>query len=73
MLYGAERAVGTQLRATRYDKVMEALGGVGFHVEKPADLTPAVKQALASGTVACVNVTIDPLHLEREGGGAYAI
>jgi thiamine pyrophosphate-dependent acetolactate synthase large subunit-like protein len=42
-------------------------------VEKPGEITPAIKKALDSGTVACVNVTIDPLHLEKEGGGAYAI
>lgn len=73
MMYGEARAVGTTLRPTRYDKVMEAFGGVGFHVEKPGEITPAIKKALDSGTVACVNVTIDPLHLEKEGGGAYAI
>jgi acetolactate synthase-1/2/3 large subunit len=73
LMYGEERAVGTKLRPTRYDKVMEALGGVGFHVERPEELTPAVRSAMASGTIACVDVAIDPLHLEKEGGGAYAI
>jgi acetolactate synthase I/II/III large subunit len=73
MMYGAERAVGTLLRPTRYDKIVEAMGGVGFHVEEPKDLRPAIDQALASNTVACVDVKLDPLHLEKEGGGAYAI
>jgi acetolactate synthase-1/2/3 large subunit len=73
MMFGEERAVGTTLLPTRYDKVMEALGGAGWHVEQPGELLPAIQQALASNTVACVDVKIDPLHLEKEGGGAYAI
>lgn len=72
-IYGEARAVGTLLRPTRYDKVVEALGGVGFHVEKAEELTPTIKQAMGSGTVACVDVTIDRLALEGAGGGAYAI
>jgi acetolactate synthase-1/2/3 large subunit len=72
-IFGEERAVGTLLRPTRYDKVVEALGGVGWHVEAPDEITPTVTKALNSGTVACVDVTIDPLALERDGGGAYAI
>lgn len=73
MMYGQDRAVGTKLRPTRYDKVMEALGGVGFHVESPDEITPAIARALSSNTIACVDVTLDQLFLEREGGGAYAI
>lgn len=73
MMYGEQRAVGTLLRPTRYDKVMEGLGGVGFHVENPGEAQPAIERALASNTVACVDVKIDPTHLEKEGGGAYAI
>jgi acetolactate synthase-1/2/3 large subunit len=72
-IYGEKRAVGTLLRPTRYDKVVEGLGGIGFHVEKPDEITPCVKKALASNTVACVDVTIDRLALEGAGGGAYAI
>jgi acetolactate synthase-1/2/3 large subunit len=72
-IYGEERAVGTLLRPTRYDRVVEALGGVGWHVEDPEEITPTVKKAMASGTVACVDVAIDPRALERDGGGAYAI
>lgn len=72
-IYGEQRAVGTLLRPTRYDKIMEGLGGAGFHVENPAELTPAIKKAMASGTIACVNVPIDRLALEGAGGGAYAI
>jgi acetolactate synthase-1/2/3 large subunit len=57
--YGAERAVGCELLPTRYDRVVEALGGRGEHVERPDDLGPALARAAASGRPACVNVVID--------------
>ena len=45
---------------TRYDQVVEALGGVGFLVREPAELRPALERALASGRPALVNVLTDP-------------
>jgi acetolactate synthase I/II/III large subunit len=57
-LYGNERAVATALEYTRYDKVVEALGGFGAWVEKVADLGPALDAAFASGKPAVVNVKI---------------
>jgi acetolactate synthase-1/2/3 large subunit len=57
--YGAERTVGCELRATRYDLMTTALGGHGEHVERPDDLAPALERALASGLPACVNVMIE--------------
>ena len=54
--YGKERAIGTELGFTRYDKIVEALGGYGEFVENPADIAPAIKRALDSGVPACVNV-----------------
>ncbi|HET9490503.1 MAG TPA: thiamine pyrophosphate-binding protein [Methylomirabilota bacterium] len=57
--YGAERAVGCELLPTRYDRVVEALGGHGEHVEHPAELGPALARAVASERPACVNVVID--------------
>lgn len=38
MLYGLDRAVATKLDYTRYDRVVEALGGHGEYVEHPDDL-----------------------------------
>jgi acetolactate synthase-1/2/3 large subunit len=32
----------------------------GEHVTEPARIRPALERALASGTVACVNVMLDP-------------
>jgi 2-hydroxyacyl-CoA lyase 1 len=44
----------------RYDRIMEAFGGYGEHVEEPAAIGPALKRAIASGRPACVNVRVDP-------------
>ena len=57
--YGEGRTVGCELLPSRYDKVIEALGGHGEFVEHPNNLTPAVERALASGLPACINIAID--------------
>ncbi len=57
-LYGAERSVASALSFTRYDRVVEALGGHGEYVEKPKDIRPALERALASGKPAVVNIKI---------------
>jgi acetolactate synthase-1/2/3 large subunit len=57
-LYGADRTVATHLNPTRYDKVVEALGGHGEHVERPEEIGPALERAFASGKPALVNVVI---------------
>lgn len=57
-IYGPERAVATALEYTRYEKVVEAVGGRGFYVDKCADLGPALDEAWACGKAACVNVKI---------------
>jgi acetolactate synthase-1/2/3 large subunit len=60
-----QKALGTSLIAdlaprTRYDKVVEALGGYGELVERPQDIAPALERAFKSGVPACVNVICDP-------------
>jgi len=57
-LYGAERSVATKLAFTRYDKVVEALGGHGEYVERPEEIRPAMKRALSAGKPALVNIKI---------------
>lgn len=52
------KSVGTDLRWTRYDKVVEALDGHGELVERPEEVRPAVERALASGKPSLVNVRI---------------
>ena len=52
------RAVGTDLRHIRYDKVVEAIGGYTEHVEDPAEVGGAVGRALASGRPSLVDVSV---------------
>ena len=61
-----DRAVGTDLRPIRYDKVVEAIGGYTEHVDKPADVGPAVERALNSGRPSLVDVAI------RSGASPFA-
>ncbi len=48
------------LPGTRYDKVVEALGGHGEFVRTPAELRPALVRAFEAGKPALVNVLMDP-------------
>ncbi len=57
--YGEERAHGCELLPSRYDKVVEALGGLGEFVQDLDDLAPALERAFASGKPACINVLIE--------------
>jgi acetolactate synthase-1/2/3 large subunit len=45
---------------TRYDQMVEALGGHGELVRTPEDFKPAFARALESGKPALVNVLTDP-------------
>jgi acetolactate synthase-1/2/3 large subunit len=72
-LFGEDHAPATTLAATRYDRVVEALGGKGEHVEDPADLVPALERAFDSGTVYCVDVAIDPEAAAASGAAGYAV
>jgi acetolactate synthase-1/2/3 large subunit len=72
-MHGEEHTVATKLAPTRYDRVVEALGGKGEHVEDPKDLVPALERAFASGTVYCVDVAIDPEAAAASGAAGYAI
>ncbi|MCH7708660.1 MAG: acetolactate synthase [Myxococcales bacterium] len=68
-IYGWDRLQATLLNVTRYDKVVEALGGHGELVERPEELRPALERAAASGKPALVNVVI---RQDREyKGGIY--
>ena len=68
-MIGWDKLDGTLLNPTRYDKVVEALGGYGELVESPEELRPALERAAASGKPACINVMI---RQDREfKGGIY--
>jgi len=55
---GWDRLDGTLLERTRYDKIVEAMGGHGELVESPDEIRPALERAAASGKPACVNIMI---------------
>jgi acetolactate synthase-1/2/3 large subunit len=58
-LYGY--SVAAELRPeTRYDTVVEALGGHGELVRTPDELKPALVRAFESGKPALINVLTDP-------------
>ena len=69
-IYGWDRLEGVLLNRTRYDKVVEALGGHGEYVTEPDHLRPALKRSAASGLPALINVEI---RQDREYGGAIYV
>ncbi|MBI3636369.1 MAG: hypothetical protein HY216_09170 [Candidatus Rokubacteria bacterium] len=72
--FGAARSVATSLPATtRYDTMVEAMGGRGVLVTKPAEIRPALERALGSNEVWCVNVLLDPAAYRRTGQVSMAI
>jgi oxalyl-CoA decarboxylase len=48
------------VKDSRYDKMMEAFGGVGVHVTTPDELKRAVDAAMDSGVPTLINAVIDP-------------
>jgi oxalyl-CoA decarboxylase len=48
------------VKEARYDKMMEAFGGVGVHVTTPDELARAVNKAMDSGKPTLINAAIDP-------------
>lgn len=57
--YGAERAKNCDLLPSRYDRVVEALGGFGALVSSAAGLAEALERAYMSGKPACINAMIE--------------
>jgi oxalyl-CoA decarboxylase len=48
------------VKGARYDKMIEAFGGIGYNVETPAELSKALNEAIASGKPTLINAVIDP-------------
>jgi acetolactate synthase I/II/III large subunit len=57
-IYGPDRTPACKLAPTRYDLMIEAMGGHGEWVETPGELRPAIQRALTCGKPAVVNVRI---------------
>ena len=47
------------VKGARYDKMMEAFGGVGVNATTPEELTKALNEAIASGKPTLINAVID--------------
>src|SRR5437588_10615195 len=58
---GSDPAITTVfVKGSRYDKMMEAFGGVGVNVTTPDELMRAVNEAMDSGKPTLINAVIDP-------------
>jgi oxalyl-CoA decarboxylase len=57
---GADPAPTVFVKDARYDKMMEAFGGVGVNVTTPDELSRAVNAAMDSGRPTLINAVIDP-------------
>jgi len=57
---GVDPATTVFVKDSRYDKMIEAFGGVGVHVTTPDELKRAVDKAMDSGRPTLINAVIDP-------------
>jgi oxalyl-CoA decarboxylase len=57
---GADPATTVFVKGSRYDKMMEAFGGVGVNATSPDELKRAVNAAMDSGKPTLINAVIDP-------------
>ncbi|HSI02433.1 MAG TPA: oxalyl-CoA decarboxylase, partial [Reyranella sp.] len=57
---GSDPAPTVFVKGARYDKMMEAFGGVGVNATTPDELKRAVNAAMDSGTPTLINAVIDP-------------
>jgi oxalyl-CoA decarboxylase len=56
---GKDVAPTVFVKDARYDKMIEAFGGIGYNVTTPEELDKAVKEAIASGKPTLINAVID--------------
>jgi oxalyl-CoA decarboxylase len=57
---GADPATTVFVKDSRYDKMIEAFGGVGVNATSPDELKRAVNEAMDSGNPTLINAVIDP-------------
>ncbi len=57
---GSDPATTVFIKDARYDKIIEAFGGVGLHATTPDELSRAVNKAMDSGQPTLINAVIDP-------------
>jgi oxalyl-CoA decarboxylase len=56
---GADPSPTVFVKNARYDKMIEAFGGIGYHVTTPAELHAALVESIAAGIPALINAVID--------------
>ena len=56
---GSDVAPTVFVKGARYDKLMEAFGGVGVHATTPAELRKAMEDAIRSKKPTLINAVID--------------
>jgi len=56
---GADVAPTVFVKNARYDRMIEAFGGIGYHVTTPDELTKALTESIASGKPTLINAVID--------------
>ena len=56
---GEDVATTVFVKDSRYDKLIEAFGGVGVNVSSPTELKSAVDEAMNSGSPTLINAAID--------------
>ena len=56
---GADVAPTVFVKGIRYDKMIEAFGGIGYNVTTPEELSKALTDAIAAGKPALINAVID--------------
>jgi len=57
---GSDPAITTFVKGARYDRMIEAFGGVGVNATTPDELKRAVDTAMNSGKPTLINAVIDP-------------
>jgi oxalyl-CoA decarboxylase len=57
---GSDPATTVFVKGARYDKMIEAFGGVGVNATSPDELRRAVNEAMDSGRPTLINAVIDP-------------
>jgi oxalyl-CoA decarboxylase len=64
---GSDVATTVFVKNARYDRMMEAFGGIGVHVTTPNELKRAVDAAMDSGKPTLISAAIDPADGSESG------
>jgi acetolactate synthase-1/2/3 large subunit len=59
IMWGKGRHVATELGMVHYEKAAQGLGANGELVERAEDIAPAMKRALGSSRITCLNIVTD--------------